>query len=452
MEEPHHPITIAMDAMPIGISWATLANGKIVFMNQMFTRMFGYTLGDFRDLQDWMQKAFADEEQRESNVRKWASYLDQGPNSELIFDPSEMQLRCKDGTVKTVIASGVIIPNNGWILATFVDITARKRDEIKLRVAEQHARESEAIYRHLLLTAPEMITLVPFDQSSGYVSPGVEKVTGFTPEEYLRLGWLDLIHLEDRRIAEKVVAELKRDNLSHIMRYRVLQKTGGHRWVEATVTGYLNSEDNEVTGFVATVRDISSQKIKEEVLAAEFSRISDQALMDELTGIANRRAFNKIMRSEGLRQSRSAGSLSLMLLDVDLFKFYNDRFGHLAGDACLKTLAEAIKGALRRNSDLLARFGGEEFVVVLPMTDEAGAAKVARDILGAVSAAAIPHPVSPHGVVTVSIGCATWPPHAVLDQNTLTHNADEALYCAKEAGRNCFRVALMGNDPVGSIL
>lgn len=202
------------------------------------------------------------------------------------------------------------------------------------------------------------------------------------------------------------------------------------------MTGYVDPGSQRTAGYVATVRDITEQKEREELLASHYLQLAEEASLDELTGIANRRSFNRTFHLEALRQTRSSSALAVMLVDVDYFKQYNDLYGHLPGDACLKKIAETLKQLLRRDSDLVARFGGEEFVVLVPMTDPAGAEVIARNILQAVADLGIPHEANPGGVVTVSVGVACWSRGFPLDQVLLLEQADRALYQAKEAGRN----------------
>jgi diguanylate cyclase (GGDEF)-like protein len=125
-----------------------------------------------------------------------------------------------------------------------------------------------------------------------------------------------------------------------------------------------------------------------------------------------------------------------LLIDVDFFKQYNDLYGHLAGDVCLQKIATTLKQALRRDADLVARFGGEEFVVLLPMTDGPGAEIVAEKILRDISSLAIPHVGSRHEVVTVSIGVASSRAGLPVDRALLLEQADRGLYQAKGSGRN----------------
>ncbi len=435
-----HSLEVALSAMPVGVSWANLSDQKIVFMNRKFTEIFGYQVGDFVDIPDWIQTTYPFHEDRTLAWEKWGAYFAAPDRFELPIDPMELRIRCKDGTVKTVIHSGVVLPEAGWALATFVDITDRKRDELLIQAAELQARENQAIYQTLLDHSPGMIILSPFDRSRRYISSAVTQITGFTPDEYLALEHLEMLHPEDRDKAKHVVESVKHGKASQILRYRALQKDGSYRWVEAIITGYIDPVSEQIAGYVATVVDISEQKKREDLLATEHRELSKAASLDELTGIANRRTFNQTFKREALRQARSARDLSLLMIDVDHFKQFNDLYGHLAGDDCLKNIAEAIKQALRRDIDLVARFGGEEFVALMPLTDAAGAETVARGILKAISGLGIPHAGSPYGVVTVSIGVACRTADLLVNPTLLIEQADHALYQAKNQGRNSYHL------------
>jgi diguanylate cyclase (GGDEF)-like protein/PAS domain S-box-containing protein len=433
-----HSLRLVLSAMPIGVSWANLADQKIVFMNHKFTEIFGYKLSDFADIADWNERVYPFAEDKTLIASTWEVFLADPDHSKVTIEPLEVRIRCKDHTVKTVILSGVILREAGWALATFVDISDRKRDELLIQAAVRQANENQLIYRLLLDNSPEMIVLSPLDESRRYVTAAVEQITGFTEEEYLAQGLLDMIHPEEREEAKRRIQELKEGNLQQTFRYRTLRKGGSYRWVESSVIGYVDPVSQGLGGYVATVRDISEEKEREERRNSEYRQLSKAASLDELTGIANRRAFNRAIESEARRHTRSTRELSLLLIDVDYFKEYNDLYGHLPGDLCLRKIASAIKQALRRDPDLAARFGGEEFVVLMPSTQISGAEIVARNMLEAVKSLAIPHTGSPFGIVTVSIGAASWPSGLPLSANALIERADHALYRAKGSGRNTY--------------
>ena len=162
---------------------------------------------------------------------------------------------------------------------------------------------------------------------------------------------------------------------------------------------------------------------------------------DGLTNIGNRRIFDKNLIQEWNRGQRAETSLSLVMLDIDHFKQFNDLYGHLVGDACLQSMAYAIAQSGRRSGELVARYGGEEFVILLPNVDQFSAYEAAQHIQQLIAALAIPHAQSPTGIVTVSIGVASLIPSSEQQPSELVQLADAALYDAKLAGRNCIRVA-----------
>ncbi|MBY5993360.1 GGDEF domain-containing protein [Ferrimonas balearica] len=172
-------------------------------------------------------------------------------------------------------------------------------------------------------------------------------------------------------------------------------------------------------------------------LLEKFRTLSNQ---DPLTGLANRRYLEQRLDQAVAEAKRTKGALALILLDVDYFKRYNDHFGHQAGDECLKTVAQILRQSSRRQSDILARLGGEEFVLLLPATDRRGALRLAQEIETRLKDAGLPHPgstISPR--VTLSQGVAQWYPG--LSAQSLLHQADKAMYQAKLSGRNGIQAA-----------
>lgn len=160
------------------------------------------------------------------------------------------------------------------------------------------------------------------------------------------------------------------------------------------------------------------------------------AALDGLTGIGNRRAFDDTLQREWQRGQRSKKPLSMLLCDVDCFKLYNDEFGHLAGDLCLKKVAAVLTEQLKRPADLAARYGGEEFAVVLPETDLHGALTLAEACRATLANLALEHPETDAGILTMSIGVASFVPAPEYTPADLIASADKALYAAKAAGRN----------------
>ncbi len=170
----------------------------------------------------------------------------------------------------------------------------------------------------------------------------------------------------------------------------------------------------------------------------ELKRLSS---MDGLTGLANRRQFDETLEQEWQRAIRTELPLSLLFVDIDYFKRYNDSYGHQAGDDCLKKVAASLQETVHRPADLVSRYGGEEFVMILPDTTSEGALAVAEKVLVNIAGLNIPHKNSDSADrVTLSIGVATLHPEEGSDCNELIEAADKMLYRAKDNGRNCIEV------------
>ncbi len=324
------------------------------------------------------------------------------------------------------------------------------------RAAEHKADEARAIYQTMLHNAEEMIVLSAIEGSQRYVSPAVERLTGWTPEEYLALNRLDTFHPDDLDLVSTTLDSLRHGKWEHTLRYRLLQKRGGYRWVEATVRAYGDKTTGSVAGYVGAVRDISELRRTETrwaeeraELTREQQRLADLASTDALTGLPNRRAFEQLLSNYEFDMRRQADltaaaglragaerKLTVMMVDVDYFKLYNDTYGHAAGDECLAELASILRSTLSRRDDVIARLGGEEFAIVLPGAGQTAAPAIAERLLQAVRVAQRTHRASPLGHVTISIGVAVGEPAADFSYAHLLQQADRALYVCKGAGKN----------------
>ena len=203
-----------------------------------------------------------------------------------------------------------------------------------------------------------------------------------------------------------------------------------------TATPFYGIE-HELVGVLENFRDITERKEAENALQAANDELQRLAALDGLTDIANRRAFDECLDNEWRRMTREKGELALIICDVDYFKKYNDAYGHQEGDECLKSVARAMAVSLLRPADFVARYGGEEFAAILPNTDLEGAVCVAENIRRAVMELQIEHSdsaVAP--VVTLSLGVACARPSVGHRPEILLTTADQALYLAKESGRN----------------
>ena len=282
-----------------------------------------------------------------------------------------------------------------------------------------------------------------------------QDLTGYTENEVVnRYPW-DLFILPEE--AEAVKAVFKELTLGHFPNQYVnywLTKAGEKRLISWSNTA-LKDKNNQFAYVIATGIDITEKILAEEKIAqhhkelerliavrtAELNNANHKleliAYRDVVTGLYNRRYFNKVLEREIRRARRILQPLSLLMADVDYFKNYNDTYGHLAGDVCLKNISNLFRQHFQRASDLIARYGGEEFCVILPNIDDGTAQVLSEHFLKLVWNTNIPHATSAIADrVTISVGVTTCSTHSNCDMEALIKSADSALYAAKKAGRN----------------
>jgi len=305
---------------------------------------------------------------------------------------------------------------------------------------------SEMRFRLLAEASRDVIVLAGLNGERKYVSPAATEILGWSQEELLGGTYAQIVHPDDIASFAGWLLGCREDKEMGTLSYRCLRKDGSYVWLESNIRLYREAATGAPGGFVYILRDISERKIAECQLQEAFHTVEQLAMVDGLTGVANRRLLDETLNREWMRAMRDGTAISLLLIDVDHFKPFNDLYGHVAGDQCLQSVAAAIQNVLRRPPDLLARYGGEEFVVVLPNTPGTGAEVMAAKVMAAVEQCAIPHTGSPHGLVTVSLGCASATPTMDSDPTELLKAADAAMYLAKSQGRN--RIHRSGNELV----
>ncbi|RWC82824.1 MAG: diguanylate cyclase, partial [Mesorhizobium sp.] len=217
------------------------------------------------------------------------------------------------------------------------------------------------------------------------------------------------------------------------------QKLVSHRQVQLADGRWLDVRTRPTGdgGSLSVFSDITEAKQVEAELMAANEKLNLLAHRDGLTELLTRRAFDEALAREFARASRNAMPLSLLIIDVDWFKRFNDYYGHPAGDECLRVVSRCIEAAARRPADAAARYGGEEFALILPETDARGAFVIAENLRSKVRDLALGHAGSEKGIVTVSIGVGTFDAGgAAVEIADLLNRADEALYGAKAAGRD----------------
>ena len=297
--------------------------------------------------------------------------------------------------------------------------------------------QKERNIRQMTENSPDVMLLNDLSCRILYASKAVTSTLGYEPVELYHNSFLNrLLHPDDVFTYNEAMNTIRQQNQFRTLIYRLRRKDGSWIWAEGCLSLHQDEKTREPLGYVNVVRDITHRKEAEDRLQLAYNELEVLAAIDSLTGIANRRNFDAVLDSEWKRAMRSRTNTALLLIDVDCFKKFNDIYGHLQGDDCLRKIAAAVVRCIHRSTDMVARFGGEEFAVILPETDEAGASSLAKKIRATVESYGIQHTGNTYGIVTVSIGCASMVPARNSNSLPLVDAADKALYRAKNNGRN----------------
>lgn len=302
----------------------------------------------------------------------------------------------------------------------------------------QQAMETDpAVYKTLL----ESTNAIPWridlkTMQFTYIGPQIEALLGWTPESWRTVNdWADRMHPDDRDKVVNFCVSQSQAGADHEADYRALTREGSYVWIRDVV--HVVRKDGEVEALVGFMFDISMHKRNEDEVLRLQRELEALSYKDGLTNVANRRMLDQVVEREWASAYRNQQPLSLIFADIDFFKEYNDHYGHIAGDDCLRRVAGALNAAAARPRDLLARFGGEEFVLLLPETDADAAMAVAERCLGAVLDEMIPHQHSRIGeYLTVSLGVGTIVPQEQDSAAEFFEKVDGLLYQAKQQGRN----------------
>ena len=329
---------------------------------------------------------------------------------------------------------------SGYMIGVRLDITELVQQRQELDASRVEAQMARELLEDAIETLPEAFALYDKDDRLVACNSQFRKVyplmtplmrTGQSFEEMLRHGvkagqFPEAQGQEDRWIAERM-------HEHHAAGTATLQQLPDQRWLRV-------HERRTRGGGIAGVRtDVTELVHKEQQLAAANAQLAQLSTTDALTGIGNRRHFDERLANEWNRGARQQTPLALLLVDIDHFKLYNDHYGHVAGDHCLRLVAQALACCVRRADEMAARYGGEEFVLLLPGTSLEAARAVAQLCLDGIEALALPHAGScTASALTVSIGVASMLPVAGADPSMLVDAADAALYRAKKEGRNQF--------------
>ena len=268
-----------------------------------------------------------------------------------------------------------------------------------------------------------------------YIGPQIESLLGWKQDSWVGVNdWVERMHPDDRAYVVEFCVSQSRAGVDHEADYRALTRNGEYVWIRDVV--HVVRKDGEVEALVGFMFDISERKKTEEHLLRLQKQLEEYSFQDGLTGIANRRMFDTVLEREWSSAQRSGAPLSVIVLDIDYFKQYNDHYGHIKGDECLRRVARTLSLAANRPRDFIARIGGEEFVWLLPETDAESARLVANKCMHLIRQQQIPHEfsaVSPQ--LSLSLGVGTT--HATQHTTALVfvEQVDKLLYQAKRNGR-----------------
>ena len=325
------------------------------------------------------------------------------------------------------------------------EVCARVRTQLQIRVTVESQEEQAERLRTIVNNMAEGLLIIEADGRIQFTNPACDKYLGY------RENALAGSHISD--LLNPLVAQ---EYLDYFSRYAGAPDGAHHHGTREVIIRHRNGSsvcmDLTLTPmylrqplFIGLLHDITHHKLSEDALQRA-------AMVDPLTKIANRRHFDSFLEKEWQRSMRSGLPLSLVVLDVDHFKLYNDTLGHPAGDACLQQVAQAIASHAMRTTDLAARYGGEEFVLLFAETQADAARTLAEAIRAHIEALQIPHPRSTTSPwLTVSIGVATILPHQLDNTESLFVAADRAMYVAKEGGRNQVRCTSTGSAALDAV-
>jgi diguanylate cyclase (GGDEF)-like protein/PAS domain S-box-containing protein len=306
-------------------------------------------------------------------------------------------------------------------VALIIDVTER-------RAMEKELQERNEILSTIMESARDAIIMIDNKGNVTFWNPAAERLFGYSREEVMGKE-LHRLMIQDERLYEVYKEAFKRFQLSgkrnavgKTIELKTRHKDGYEIDVELSLSAVKIKDTWHALGIV---RDISERKKYEELLYR-------QSITDPLTNIYNRRFFMQMLEQEMERTRRYGKPFSIIMLDLDHFKSVNDRFGHAAGDMVLKSVADMIKGRIRK-TDYFARWGGEEFIILLPETSVEYAAGLAEELRERLSSMTLPEV----GRVTASFGVASYRTLDTID--TILMRADSMLYEAKDAGRNCVK-------------
>ena len=409
-----------------------ISDGEIVLANKVFLDTIGYEYDEVIGRKVFDFNIWENEKSREKFVNDLKKY-------KKLVNYENVYVK-KDGSkfIGSMSVTTINFDDEVFILNMVRDVT-------ELKEIEELLQENKKKFETIAMSSASWEAWFDEKGIMVWTNDLVQMITGLTVEESYNKEDImkSLLISDEKEVLDdkfKAVMEAKQGGSSEA---RITTKDGSCKWILINWRAVIN-ENGHFKGYRTSVVDITDKK-RAEIAAKELSEqlkkekevAERNSLTDGMTGLANRRYLDEQIMLEYFRMKRTGEKLSIIMLDVDFFKLYNDAYGHLQGDECLKMVAKVLKTTIKRATDIAARYGGEEFVVLLPDTDEIGAIKVAETLRANVEAMKMEHKDSRiSDVVTVSIGVATFDKHSLVAPENLVQKADEALYEAKNSGRN----------------
>ncbi|MFD1019177.1 diguanylate cyclase domain-containing protein [Thalassobacillus hwangdonensis] len=312
------------------------------------------------------------------------------------------------------------------------------RDVTEQKEMERRLRESKLRYASLFKHNQSATFSLDSKGNLTDFNEAAEQMSGFSSEELLGAPLRRLIRPAQRLKTQQHFAKILQGK-STTFESEIINRRGD--LIQLNVNAAPIILDGRVIGIVGVAHDITEEKKWQQMLEESENLYRSLSNIDGLTGIPNRRSYDETLEREWRQAYRNGKPISMIMLDIDHFKSYNDTYGHLEGDECLRIISSTLEGALHRPSDFIARYGGEEFSVILPQTDRDGAKTVANSLHSSVVELGLPHESSlcmPY--VTISLGVATAIPKTEDGYEELAQAADQALYEAKRNGRNTVHI------------
>jgi diguanylate cyclase (GGDEF)-like protein/PAS domain S-box-containing protein len=431
-------LNLALEGGDLGLWDIDLETGMRTVNNRARTMVGQGSAEPAESVSEWAERVHPDD------LGPWQAARQAHAAGETESLVADYRVRHRDGHWVWLHSSGRVTQRdaNGAALrmtGIYLDVTERQANEARIKHASEQLARMSRVSRtggwdyHLgtgrSSWSPEMYRICDLDPS---VEPNRQTV-------------MDAFFPESRELLAAAGTTAIKQHIPWDIELQMTTARGRTIWVRTQ--GEAVVENGRTVGLTGTLRNVTGQKQSQIDLKIANEKLERMALSDGLTGIANRRLFDQTLKEEWLRGARSGQPLALLMIDIDHFKRYNDHYGHAGGDECLRRVAQALASCSRRAGDLVSRYGGEEFAILLPGADSAAASQVAQVCLDRIRDEQIVHANSSAGPwLSVSIGVASVEVNAARPVLSLLERADAALYRAKRLGRA--RYETLGNSAI----